>query len=108
MEVGTRRLAEELSSRPFDLSRAPLLRALLLRLGERERVLVLSFHHIVTDGWSQGVLARELGELYAAEVEGRQARLPELAVQYEDYAHWQREWLSGAELERQLGYWRER
>src|SRR6266545_1346775 len=103
----TRRAAEE-ASRPFELGRAPLLRALLVRLGERERVLVVSFHHIVTDGWSQAVLERELGELYGAEVEGREARLAELEVEYEDYAHWQRERLRGEELERQLGYWRER
>src|SRR5215471_18021538 len=107
-EEEARRLAGELMGRPFDLSEAPLLRVLLMRLGEGERVLVLSLHHIVTDGWSVGVMTRELREQYGAEVEGRESRLPELAVEYGDYAHWQREWLSGEELERQLGYWRER
>src|SRR5207302_1089804 len=80
---------------PFNLSQAPLLRALLLRLDEHEHVLVLSFHHIVVDGWSAGVLTRELGEVYAATVRGEQAQLPELPIQYTDYAYWQRDWLSG-------------
>src|SRR2546429_288176 len=92
--------AAEPARQPFELERAPLLRGLLMRLGDRERVLVLSFHHIVTDGWSQAVFTRELSELYAG------AELGELPLQYGDYAHWQREWLSGGELERQLGYWR--
>src|SRR5438105_2076936 len=101
-EEEVQRRAAELARRPFELDRAPLLRGLLMRLGERERVLVLSFHHIVTDGWSEAVFTRELSELYAG------AELEPLEVQYGDYARWQREWLSGEELERQLGYWRER
>src|SRR5207247_8005545 len=71
-------------------------------------VLLLTMHHIVSDGWSMGVLVRELSALYEAYVEGRDSPLPELAIQYADYAEWQRTWLSGEELERQLGYWRER
>ncbi|TMC08483.1 MAG: amino acid adenylation domain-containing protein [Chloroflexi bacterium] len=106
-DAEARRLAEAEAAAAFGLDQAPLLRVLLLRLADDERVLVLNQHHIVTDGWSHSVLVAELGELYAAEVEGRAPALPELRVQYEDYAHWQRRWLSGEELERQLGYWRE-
>src|SRR5262245_42650216 len=101
-------LAGEEARRLFDLERGPLVRARLLELGAEEHVLLLSMHHIVSDGWSMGVLVRELSTLYEASVEGRESRLPELPVQYADYAEWQRTWLSGEELERQLGYWRER
>ncbi|MFI6377779.1 condensation domain-containing protein, partial [Streptomyces sp. NPDC050546] len=95
------------AARPFDLSEGPLLRGSLLRVGVDEWVLVLCVHHIVVDGWSLGVLVEELGEAYAAGVEGRPARLAGLPVQYADFAVWQREWLSGERLERQLAYWRE-
>jgi len=102
-----RRDGEE-AQRPFDLSAGPLFRAALLRLGEEDHVLLLSMHHIVSDGWSLGVLFRELSALYAAYREGRESPLPELPVQYADYAVWQREQLEGEALERQLSYWRER
>ncbi len=102
-----RRTGEEVV-RPFDLGTAPLMRASLMRVGPREHVLVVVMHHIVSDGWSVGVLVRELGELYAAHGEGRRARLPELPVQYADHAAWQRAWLSGEVLAGQLSYWRER
>ena len=102
-----RRTGEEVV-RPFDLGTAPLMRASLMRVGPREHVLVVVVHHIVSDGWSVGVLVRELGELYAAHCEGRRARLPELPVQYADHAAWQRAWLSGEVLAGQLSYWRER
>ncbi|MCA1682148.1 MAG: condensation domain-containing protein, partial [Actinobacteria bacterium] len=92
--------------RPFDLARGPLLRAGLVRLGAQEHVLTLMLHHIVTDGWSNGVLMGDLGELYRAEVTGTAPRLAVLAVQYADFAVWQRERLSGAVAEDQLGYWR--
>lgn len=95
----------------FDLRRPPLLRALLLRLtgaAEPEWVLVLSLHHIVADGWSLGVLLDELGTSYAALATGSTPRLPELTVQYPDFASWQRSWLGGTELDGQLAYWRER
>src|SRR3977135_3688200 len=84
-----------------------MLRALLLRLADQEHVLILNLHHIVADGWSVGVLTRELGELYAAALNGQPAQLPELPVQYSDYAYWQRQWLSAQTLEQQLGYWRD-
>jgi amino acid adenylation domain-containing protein len=102
-----RRLGEE-GRRAFDLSAGPLFRADLLRLGEEDHVLLLSMHHIVSDGWSMGVLFRELSALYEAYREGRESPLPELAVQYADYAVWQREQLAGEVLGRQLSYWRER
>ena len=93
--------------RPFDLSRGPLLRCLLVRLGEREHALVLVVHHIVFDGWSFGVLIRELGRLYGLYAIGRPALLPALPVQYADFAVWQREWLAGETLARQLAWWKE-
>ncbi|WP_238539721.1 condensation domain-containing protein [Corallococcus macrosporus] len=98
-------IAEEVQ-RPFNLEKGPLLRATVVKEGEEEHVLVLVMHHIVSDGWSMGVLVRELVELYEASAEGREPRLPELPVQYADYAVWQREWLAGEVLEEQLGYWR--
>ncbi|HEX9940915.1 MAG TPA: amino acid adenylation domain-containing protein, partial [Thermoanaerobaculia bacterium] len=94
--------------RPFDLSQGPLLRALLVREGKAEHVLLLNMHHIVSDGWSLDVLVRELAALYAAFREARPAPQPDLPVRYVDYAAWQRRWLSGAEREAQLAYWRER
>ncbi|HEU4559433.1 MAG TPA: amino acid adenylation domain-containing protein, partial [Longimicrobium sp.] len=107
-EAAVRRRAREEAARPFDLSAGPLFRAALLRLGEEEHVLLLSMHHIVSDGWSMGVLFRELSALYAAYREGGESPLAELAVQYADYAVWQREQLAGGVLDRQLAYWRER
>ncbi|MGZ3458804.1 MAG: amino acid adenylation domain-containing protein, partial [Archangium sp.] len=105
-EAEARRRVEEEARRPFDLERGPLLRTKLLRLGEREHVLVLVMHHIVSDGWSMGVLVRELAGLYEAFSRGKPPPLAELPVQYADYAAWQREWLRGEVLEEQLGYWR--
>jgi amino acid adenylation domain-containing protein len=100
------RLAGEEARRPFDLGAGPLLRAGLLRLGEEEHVLLVTMHHIVSDGWSLGVLVREAAGLYAAFREGLESPLEELRVQYADYAVWQREHLRGEVLERQLDYWR--
>ncbi|HVR96627.1 MAG TPA: amino acid adenylation domain-containing protein, partial [Thermoanaerobaculia bacterium] len=94
------RLAREEAERPFDLERGPLLRLALLRLGEQDHVLLMTMHHIVSDGWSMGVLLREVVALY----EG--LPLPELGVQYADFAVWQRRWLHGEVLEAQLAYWR--
>ncbi|HYH79588.1 MAG TPA: condensation domain-containing protein, partial [Longimicrobium sp.] len=107
-EAALRRRAGEEARRPFDLAAGPLFRAALLRLGAEDHVLLLSMHHVVSDGWSMGVLSRECSVLYAAYREGRESPLPELAVQYADYAVWQREQLAGEVLERQLSYWRER
>ncbi len=103
-----RRLASEEAVRPFDLAAGPLLRSSLLRVADEEWVLLFTLHHVVSDGWSTGVLVREVSELYTALTEGREPRLPELAVQYADYAVWQRGWLTGEVLEAQLGWWRER
>ncbi|HEU5182484.1 MAG TPA: amino acid adenylation domain-containing protein [Candidatus Polarisedimenticolia bacterium] len=93
---------------PFDLARGPLWRPILFRLGPRDHVLVVAMHHIVTDGWSMSVVTRELAELYEAYAEARPSPLAELPIQYPDYALWQRRWLEGGELERQLDYWRRR
>ncbi|MFJ3925912.1 amino acid adenylation domain-containing protein, partial [Streptomyces sp. NPDC090022] len=96
-------------ARPYDLAAGPLVRVLLVRLAADEHICVLGMHHIVTDGWSMGVVARELGELYAARLQNRPARLPEVAVQYPDFAAWQRARLAdGGLLERTTDWWRER
>ncbi|HEX3530991.1 MAG TPA: condensation domain-containing protein, partial [Thermoanaerobaculia bacterium] len=100
------RLTGEEVLRPFDLARGPLLRMLLLRRGEDDQVLVLSMHHIVSDGWSLGVLVREIGAIYPAFLAGRPSPLPELAIQYADFAVWQRRYLSGERLEAELAWWR--
>ncbi len=101
------RLVDEHARRPFDLEHDPLLRLSLLELGEDEGVLLFSVHHIIADGWSLGVLVRELSTLYAAACARTEASLPSLPIDYADYAVWQREWLRGEVLERQLEYWRE-
>src|SRR5918911_5499780 len=101
------RLARAEALRSFDLARGPLLRAALLRLEAEEYVLLFTMHHIVSDGWSVGVLVHELITLYEAYCAGRQSPLPELAIQYADYAVWQRGWLQGEVLESQLSYWKE-
>lgn len=93
---------------PFDLAVGPLLRAAVLRLAPDEHHLLLNVHHIVADGWSIGILVQELATLYASYRNGEPSPLPEPAVQYPDYALWQRDRLSGEELRRQLGYWTER
>ncbi|HSU13784.1 non-ribosomal peptide synthetase, partial [Longimicrobium sp.] len=107
-EAEALRLAGEEAQRLFDLRRGPLLRTRLLRLAEDDHVLVLAMHHVVSDGWSMGVLDRELGALYEAFARGEASPLPELPVQYADFAVWQRAWLSGEVLERQIAWWRER
>ncbi|MGE6764073.1 amino acid adenylation domain-containing protein, partial [Corallococcus interemptor] len=100
-----RRLGVELAE-PFDLNQGPLIRANLLRLGSAEHVLLVTMHHIVSDGWSLGVLIREMGALYAAFAEGRPSPLPELSLQYAGYAAWQRGWLQGDTLQREVEFWR--
>ena len=100
-------LTEE-SQRPFDLSSGPLLRAVLLRLDDHEHILLITIHHIVYDGWSGGILRRELSVLYEAFSEDKPSPLPELAIQYADFAMWQRQWLQGEVLEKQLSYWKEK
>ncbi|HEX7242003.1 MAG TPA: amino acid adenylation domain-containing protein, partial [Longimicrobiaceae bacterium] len=98
------RLAGEEAASPFDLSRGPLLRARLLRLRDEDHVLCFTLHHVVSDGWSMDVLVRDVSALYG----GRGDSLPELPVQYADYAVWQRRWLEGGVLEAQLGWWKAR
>ncbi|WP_036552984.1 condensation domain-containing protein, partial [Nisaea denitrificans] len=97
---------------PFDLASDPLLRLTLLRLDTDAEVLLVNLHHIAADGWSLGVLVRDLSALYAAALEDREddllSVLPPLPIQYADYAAWQRDWLSGEVLETQLSYWRDR
>ncbi|MBZ4336622.1 non-ribosomal peptide synthetase, partial [Corallococcus sp. AS-1-12] len=100
------RLAQEEAQRPFALATGPLQRARLMRLEARRHVLVLTMHHIVSDGWSMGLLVREVGALYAAFHAGQPSPLPELAFQYADFAAWQRGWLHGPALEAQLDWWR--
>ncbi|MEV6869079.1 condensation domain-containing protein, partial [Streptosporangium subroseum] len=105
-------LAEELSAvdaeTPFDLAAGPLFRGRLIRLASDDHVLSLCMHHVVSDGWSAGVLGRELTALYEAFSRGEASPLSPLAVQYADFAVWQRDWLQGEVLEGQLGYWRDR
>ncbi|HEV2845439.1 MAG TPA: amino acid adenylation domain-containing protein, partial [Thermoanaerobaculia bacterium] len=107
-EAEARRVMIEDQRRPFHLAAGPLLRVSLLRLGEREHVLLFSVHHIVSDGWSMGVLVREVGALYSAYRSGGTSPLPELPVQYGDYARWQRSWLQGEVLDGRVAWWRER
>jgi amino acid adenylation domain-containing protein len=101
------RLAAREGQRPFDLARGPLLRVSVLRLGPEDHVLVFTTHHIISDGWSQGIIVREVSELYRACLTGTQAELPELPLQYADYALWERERLEGESLATRLAYWRE-
>ncbi|HEX2188744.1 MAG TPA: amino acid adenylation domain-containing protein, partial [Longimicrobiaceae bacterium] len=108
LEAELRRLALAEAAEPFDLQAGPLLRAGLVRAGEGDHLLLLTVHHVASDGWSMGVLAREMIALYEAFAEGREPELPPLPVQYADYAVWQRDWLRGEALERQLAWWRER
>lgn len=103
----SRQRARLLLQQPFDLERDSLLRAHLLRLSAEEHIAVVAMHHIVSDGWSIGVLLQEMGALYTAFSQGRGSPLPALWVQYADYALWQRGWLQGEALERQVGYWRD-
>ncbi|MEA2172671.1 MAG: hypothetical protein QOD00_263, partial [Blastocatellia bacterium] len=107
LEREVSRLAFEESLRPFDLAAGPLLRASLLRLSEREHVLLLNMHHIISDAWSIGILIREVAALYGSFAAGGVSPLPALPIQYADFAYWQRERLQGEVLEQQLAYWKE-
>ncbi|HEX2296773.1 MAG TPA: amino acid adenylation domain-containing protein [Actinomycetota bacterium] len=104
-EAEARRRAEAVDDEPVDLARPPLVRFRLLRVAPDDHVLVVAIHHIVSDGWSIDVLLRELGLCYDALVAGERPVLPDLPIQYADYAAWQRAWLSGDELDRQVAYW---
>ena len=105
-EEQVRQLAQAEAAQPFDLSQGPLLRAQLLRLSEREHVVLFTMHHIVSDGWSNAILIKEVGALYSAFSAGAPSPLEELSIQYADFAVWQREYLQGERLEQQLAYWR--
>ncbi|MEY2930718.1 MAG: hypothetical protein RL033_1467, partial [Pseudomonadota bacterium] len=105
-EFQLERMAAEEASAPFDLAHGPLIRGRLLRLAPDEHALLVTMHHIVSDGWSMGVLINEFSALYAAFAHGQADPLPALAVQYADYAVWQRRWIAGDVLQRQLDFWR--
>jgi amino acid adenylation domain-containing protein len=104
-EAHVARLAAAEAQRPFDLQSGPLLRATLLLLGPEEHVLLFSMHHIISDGWSNGILVKEVTALYDAFTNGNASPFRDLAIQYADFAVWQRQWLSGNVLARQLDYW---
>ena len=106
-ETEVRRLVTTEAQRPFDLSQGPLVRGTVLRLGDEEHVGLLTMHHIVSDGWSTGILVRELATLYVAFCAGGSSPLPALPIQYADFAQWQRQWLQGEVLETQIAYWKE-
>jgi amino acid adenylation domain-containing protein len=101
-------LAQMEGRTPFDLSRGPVFRSVLYRIAEQDHLLSVTLHHIACDRWSFGLLGRELAALYNERRAGREVALPALPIRYRDFAAWQRQWLQGEELERQLGYWTER
>ncbi|HEX2202458.1 MAG TPA: amino acid adenylation domain-containing protein [Longimicrobium sp.] len=105
-EAEARRIADAEATTPFDLATGPLFRARLLKLGDERHLLLLTLHHVTSDGWSIGVLVRELTALYDAFGRGEPSPLPELPVRYRDFARWQRAWLAGEVLEAQTAYWR--
>ncbi|MCG6137857.1 MAG: amino acid adenylation domain-containing protein [Nostoc sp. LLA-1] len=106
-EIQARRLTTQEAQRPFNLSTDSLLRVKLLRLGETQYILLLTMHHIVSDGWSIGVLIQEIAALYTAFDSNQPSPLAKLTIQYADFAYWQRQWLQGEVLEKQLSYWRQ-
>ena len=105
-EDEARRFVSEEAGRPFDLARGPLMRVTLLRLDHEDHILLLTMHHIVSDGWSMGVLYRELLVLYEAFSHEQPSPLPDLPIQYADFSIWQRNWLQGEALDSQLSYWK--
>ncbi|BAY78058.1 McnC protein [Nostoc linckia NIES-25] len=104
-EIEARRLATQEAQLPFNLSTDSLVRVKLLRLDETQYILLLTMHHIVCDGWSIGVLIKEIATLYTAFANNQPSSLPKLTIQYTDFAYWQRQWLQGEVLEKQLSYW---
>jgi amino acid adenylation domain-containing protein len=106
-EPETQRLVAEEAQQPFDLAQEPLLRVKLLRLAPEEHLILVTMHHIVSDGWSFSVFFQELAALYEAFCTGKPSPLPELPIQYADFAHWQQQWLQSKELEAQLAYWKQ-
>jgi len=106
-EAQAKQIANHSSSQPFDLAEAPLLRVLLLRLKQTEHIMLLTMHHIISDGWSWGILFQELTTLYQAYIAGNSSPLSELPIQYADFALWQQQQLQAPELETQLAYWQQ-
>ncbi|MFM8277089.1 MAG: amino acid adenylation domain-containing protein, partial [Cyanobium sp.] len=106
VELELARWLERDAAEPFDLQHGPLLRGRLLRLAEQQHALLLSFHHSIVDGWSLGVLCRELTALYGAFRQGKPDPLPPLPIQYPDYAVWERQWVAEQQLQRQAAYWK--
>jgi amino acid adenylation domain-containing protein/HAD superfamily phosphatase (TIGR01681 family) len=107
-EAEVQRLAMAEARRPFNLSKDLMLRVLLLKLEPAEHILVVTIHHIATDAWSMGILFRELAAFYGAFIGGQKPSLAELPIQYSDFAVWQREWLQGEVVQKQLRYWKQR
>ena len=105
-QAEARRVAAEDAQNPFDLAVGPLIRTTLLRMSKAESIFLLTMHHIIFDGWSFTILLRELNDIYEAFAAGWRSPLPELTIQYADFAVWQRRWLRGEALEAKLGYWR--
>ena len=105
-EGEVQRQATDEAALSFDLDRGPLIRARLLRLGEQEHILLLTMHHIIFDGWSEGVLFQELSVLYESFSTGQPSPLSTLPIQYADFAVWQRQWLQGEISDSQLAYWK--
>ncbi len=105
--IEVQRRASDEATRPFDLAKGPLMRSRLLRLSDREWVFLLTMHHIISDGWSLGLLFQELSALYTDFTAGRASRLPALPLQYADFAMWQRKYLQGDTLDEQLAYWKQ-
>ncbi|MEH1098878.1 non-ribosomal peptide synthetase [Micromonospora sp. CPCC 205561] len=101
-----RRLLYEIVATRFDLSRAPLVRFDLIRTGTSDWIFVVTQHHVISDGWSAGLIRKEISELYSAAVEGREPDLPDLPVQYADFAAWERQWITGEVAEKQREFWR--
>jgi acyl transferase domain-containing protein len=106
-EAEARRIVTADARLPFDLERGPLMRTFLLRLGEQDHVIILTVHHIVSDAWSTGIFIQEIATLYEAFRRGEKTPLPQLPIQYADYAYWQRNHLQGERLEALVGYWKQ-
>ena len=107
-EAAAREQAALEARRPFDVETGPLFRSTLLRLTPEDHLLLVSFHHLVADGWSLGVFFRELAAIYPAFVKGLLSPLPDLPIQYPDYVVWQKQWLEGSVMQEQLGYWKQK
>src|SRR5262249_36782062 len=105
-EIETDGLAVEEAQRSFDVANGPMIRASLIRVEDAQHILLVTTHHLVSDGWSVGLITNEVGEIYEALTLGRQPSLPELPIQYTDFAVWQSDWLKDCNLGRQLAYWR--